>query len=340
MAWLPIATTVGSALLQNGANQSAQQAQSDAQARALAQYLGIDVPDIVDQQLNLQQYQSAGTLDPALEQALTQGDTALAGVSTDPSLRQSQMEALQSIAGLASGNPSQADLAGYELARQNSAAEMQAKQNQILQEMQQRGQAGSGAELLAKLTGAQSGTQMLQQAQLQQAKDMQAARLAALAQQSNMASNVRNQDYSEAANTAKARDAIAQFNAQNSQAVNSRNTAAKNTAQAANLANAQQIANSNTGTMNSQQQYNKQLQQQQFQNQMNLAAAKAGQYNAQGTAAAQQGANQSAMIGQIGQGLNTALSGYFNSPDNKSTAPTNNGVSAQVTQFDPNKFTP
>lgn len=145
-----IAAPVVGGILGNQAAQGSLNEAAAARAAALAQFANIDLPTLESQLLNLQQYQSAGTLDPALEQALQLGDTSLAGVSTDPRLRQSQMQALESIAGLASGNPTQADLAGYELARQNAAAEVQAKNNQVLQEMAQRGQAGSGAELLAK----------------------------------------------------------------------------------------------------------------------------------------------------------------------------------------------
>lgn len=157
----------------------------------------------------------------------------------------------------------------------------------------------------------QSGAQMLQQAELEQAKAMQQARLAALQQQSSMASSLRGQDYEQAANLAKARDAIAQFNAQNSAQVNAANTQAKNTAQAANLQNAQQISSANTGLMNQQQAQNKGLIQQQFQNQMALAQGKAGQYNNQANAAQNQAANTASMYGTIGQGIGTGLTGLI-----------------------------
>ena len=305
-----IAAPIIGGMIGNSQAQGSLDAANQARQQALAQYLGIDIPTLESQMLNLQQYQSAGTLDPILEQLVQQGDTALAGVSTDPRLRQEQMSALESIAGLASGNPTQADTAGFELARQNAAAEMQAKNNQVLQEMAQRGQAGSGAELLAKLKNNQSGAQMLQKVQLEQAQAMQQARLAALQQQSNMASNLRNQDYGEASNLAKARDVIANFNAQNAQSVGARNVAAQNQAQAGNLQNAQQISSANTGLLNQQQTHNKGLQQTQFQNQMQRANGIAGQYGNQAIGNQQQAANTAAMWGNIGQGIGTGLTGF------------------------------
>lgn len=310
----------------------------NARAQALAQYLGISVPEAADMMINLQQYQSAGTLDPVLEQLITQGDTSMAGISTDPRLRQQQMAALDQYTQLAQSGATPADMAGFELARQNAAAEMQAKNNQILQEMQQRGQGGSGAELLAKLKGSQSGTQLLQQAQLEQAQAMQQARMAALAQQANLGSSIRQQDYGEQADLARARDAIANFNAQNSQAVQSRNVGSQNTAQAGNLANRQNIANLNTETMNKQQIHNQGLKQQQFQNQMQLADAKAGQYGNAAAAAQQQAGQTAGMWAGIGQGVGTGLAAFANKPSGNVQVPNNVGGTSSMVPFDPSKF--
>lgn len=297
-----------------GAGEAAQDREAADRARreALLQYSTIDLPSMEQQLLNLQQYQSQGTLDPYLEQLISMGPSAMEQVSTDPRLRQEQMSALESIANLAQGNPQQGDLAGYELARQNVAGELNAQNNSVLQNMQQRGMAGSGAELLAKLKNNQSGAQMLQEAQLKQAQDMQAARMQALQAQSSMASNLRNQDYGEASNLAKAKDAIAQFNAQNAQGVNSRNTATQNNAQAGNLTNAQNIANLNTETQNKQQIHNKGLVQDKFNNQMTLANAKAGQYGNQASAADTKAGQTASMWAGMGQGVGTGLAAYAN----------------------------
>lgn len=304
-----LAPVVGGAIGAGQAQGSVNDA-NRARANALAQYMNISVPEAEDMMLNLSQYQSQGQLDPALEQIMSLGDTALAGVSTDPRLRSEQMSALDSYSNLAKTGMSAADQAGFELARQNAAGEMQAKNNQVLQEMQQRGQGGSGAELIARLNANQSGSQMLQNAQLEEAKMAQQARMAALQQQANLASSLRDQDYSEAAKLANSRDAIANFNAQNSQNVQSRNVAAQNNAQQGNLANKQNIANMNTDTLNKQQIHNKGTAQQKFENDMALAGGKAGQYGQQANAAQQQAANTAGMWAGVGQGVGTAASAF------------------------------
>lgn len=312
-----VAAPIIGGLMGQDAARKEQQAADAARQQALAQYANISLPDMEQMKLNLQQYQNAGQLDPYLQQAVQQGDTSLAGISGDPRLRNEQMAALSQIANVAQGNPQAGDLAGFELARQGAAGEMQAKNAQVLQDMAQRGQAGSGAELLAKLKSDQSGAQMLQQAQLQQAQAMQQARMQALQQQASMAGNIRNQDYGEASNLASARDAIARFNAANAQNVQGSNVNAQNVAQAGNLQNRQNVANMNTQTMNNQQISNKQLPQQGFNNQMQLAGAKAGQYGNMASTNDTRAGQQAGMWAGIGQGVSTGLGGIASAYGNK-----------------------
>lgn len=282
----------------------------NARKEALSQFAAINAPSIQDMLLNLEEYQSAGTMNPLLENLVSRGPSGFENIQEDPRLRAQQMQALEQMAGLASGQPSSADMASFELARRNVAGDTQAKQQQILQEMQARGQGGSGAELMARLKGAQAGADRLSQAQMEEAKLMQNARMQALMQQGNMSQQIRAQDYNKSQDLAQAQDAISAFNAQNAQGVNSRNTGTQNDAQRMNLTNAQNIANSNTGMRNEQQAHNKNLNQTNFNNQMNLAGARAGQYNNQAAASQAQAAGIAGMWSGIGQGVGSGLNAY------------------------------
>jgi hypothetical protein len=337
-AALPV---IGGLIGQDQAKGQLEAAQA-ARQQALAQYANIHSPDIQSQLLALQQYQNAGQLNPALQQTFGLNGTAQSDVSTDPRLKADQMSALSSIGNIAQGNLKPSDMAGYELARQNAAGELNAQNNSVLQNMQERGQAGSGAELLARLKNDQSGTSMLQNAQLQQAQAMQQARISALAQQANMATNVRGQDFTEQSNLAKAKDAIAQFNAQNSQQVAAASANAKNSAQQFNLTNAQNVNNMNTESANKEQIANKGLQQTQFNNQLGLANAKAGQYNANAGASQTQAGNTAGMWAGIGQGAGTGLAGlgklFGNSnPTAVSSATPGNSAGSSIA-FDPKSY--
>lgn len=305
-----VAAPVIGGMIGNQAASGQRDAANAARAQALAQYSGISVPDQEQQRLSMNMLQYLGDYNPQSETALNMGPTAMNNVSTDPRLQQAQMSALQQLSGLASGKPQEGDLAAFELARRNAAQESQAKQQQIIQEMQARGQGGSGAELIARLKSAQSGADSLQQAQLQQAQAMQQARIQALANQSAMAGQVRGQQYGEQSDLARAKDVISQFNIQNQQNVGQRNVTGANQAGLRNLETRQQMGNQNVGLQNQQQMYNKNLAQQQFQNQLNLAGAKAGQYGGQAQAADTAAAQQAAMWSGIGQGVGTGVAAY------------------------------
>jgi hypothetical protein len=287
-------------------------AADEARKQALAQFANIEVPDIEKQKLLLQEYQLTGQMTPELEALINMGPTAMENISVDPRLRAEQMSALEAMSGLAEGGISPADAAAFEMARRNSAAEAQAKEGQILQNMQQRGQGGSGAELMARLQANQSGADRLQQAQLEEAKAMQNARMAALTQQANMSGQLRSQDYGEQSNLAKAKDLINQFNTQNAQGVQQRNVGSRNSAQLTNLQNQQNTANMNTDLRNKQQIHNTGLQQQQFGNRMQLAGAKAEMYQGESQAQNKQAAQTAGMWAGVGQGIGTGVAGYAN----------------------------
>lgn len=320
MSWATVAAVaapVVGGLIGGSSASKERKAAEAARAQALAQFAGISLPDLEAMKLNPELFSSAGNLTPEMIQLITQGDTALQDVSVDPRLRSSQMSALDQISGISSSGMSEGDQAAFELARRNAAAEAQAKQGQILQNMAQRGQSGSGAELAASLANAQGSADRLQQAQLEEAKARQQARMAALSQQANMAGSLRNADYSEQSNLANARDAISRFNAQNSQQVAQANTGARNNAQTTNLQNDQNIRNQNVTTNNMAQANNKNLLQQQFQNQMNLAGARSNALTGNANAADQRAGQTAGMWAGIGQGVGTAINAYANKKDEK-----------------------
>ncbi len=312
MAWIaPVVAGVASLAGSAAANSEAKKARN-AQKNALAQFAGVELPNIDDQKVFYDQMTSAGQMSPELEAALALDPSAMEGVSTDPRLKHAQMNALAQLGGIAETGMSPADQAAFELARRSAAQENQAMQGQIMQNMQARGQGGSGAELIMKLKGAQSSADAMQAAQLEQAKQQQAARMQALNQVGSLSSQIQNQDFNQASQVAQAKDMINKFNVQNQQNTNNQNVASKNAAQMANLQNQQQIMNSNTGIRNSQQDKNKSLIQQDYNNRIAKASGMAGQYNGIAQTNTQNAANTAAMYGQIGQGLGTAVGGYFN----------------------------
>jgi len=131
-----------------------------------------------------------------------------------------------------------------------------------------------------------------------------------------MSSAMQQQQFGQEADKARAADIINQFNVANAQQVSRENVGSKNQAGLRNLSEQQRLAENAANVRNQQQQFNKGLVQQQFQNQMGLAGAKAGIYGNMANQQAQAGANTAAGIAGIGQGTGTILAGML-SPSKK-----------------------
>lgn len=180
-------------------------------------------------------------------------DTALSMVKEDPELAKSQEMALQGIEERAQEGLTAEDRARYDELRRMAASEDSARQESILADMAQRGTLGSGSELAARLSSSQAGADRRAQGATQLAADASKARMDALSASGNLAANMSQSRYQRDANVAQARDNISQFNT----SVAARDTAAR-----------RQQEQEKTNLGNFQQQYNKELGQRDFDNQM------------------------------------------------------------------------
>jgi hypothetical protein len=265
----------------------------------------IGIPSVEAQQLALEKYRSAGKLTPELEQFFQQTDSKLNDIQVDPSLKQAQMSGLSKLQQVVDDGgmmlEDKANLAGI----QNSIdASERGSREAILSNARQRGMSGSGLELAAQLQGQQAAATRSSTEGLNTAAQAQKRALDALMQRSQMAGDIRGQEYGEQSDAAKAQDLINQFNTRNRQDVQQRNVAERNAAQQYNLGNDQRIMDANTGLSNQQQVHNKGLIQSEFDNKMAKTSAA---NNARAGAANQHNANakntQETWTG-IGQGIN------------------------------------
>ena len=279
---------------------------------ALEEFRRIKTPNIEEQKLDLENYQYLADLMPMLEGVETLGPSGYEQISVDPRLKAEQMSALEKLSGLSESGLTPADIAALEQVRRGAASEAEAKQGQILQEMQQRGQGGSGAELIARLKAAQSGADRQSAEGLEIAKMAQQRALEALSQSANLAGSLRGQEYNEQSDLAKARDIVNRFNTENRQSVQQRNVGTQNQAQQFNLQNRQNMANQNVGLRNQQQQYNKELLQQQFQNQLQRAQGISGQLGNLATVNQQNAGRIAQQYAAIGQGIDQGLASIIN----------------------------
>lgn len=284
-----------------------------ARENALSQWTGLNAPDIASQQLNLANFQNAGDYQAALEAAQGMGPSAMEGIQVDPRLAQAQMDALQQISQTGQMGMTPGEQAALRDAQRQAAAMAQAKTAQIQDQFARQGMGGSGASLAAQLQAAQSSADRASQNSNQIAQSAEQNALNARMQGASLAGQMSGQQFGQQSDVAKAKDYINQFNTQNQQNVQQRNVAAGNAAALRNLTNKQSIANQNTGVQNAQQEHNKGLIQQQFNNQTALASGRAGQYAGIAGQANQQAGRTADMYAGIGRGVDTGVGAYMNS---------------------------
>lgn len=303
-----IGTTVLGGVLGAEEGRKGRRASRQASERALQQFQGIDIPDSEKMKLYLEGLQQVGEYDPILEEYIALQPSAMEEIQVDPRLAESQIDVLSALEQIVGqGGMTDADLAALEMTRRNVAQEEAARQNAIMQNLQQRGIAGSGSELATRLMSSQASADRNLQQDLQTQQIAQQRALQALAQQGQLATQLRQQQFGEQTDVASARDVVNRMNLQNQMQTQRQNVSARNQAQLQNLAERQRIADANVGVRNEQQALNKRLAQQEFENKMRLASGKASAYGAQAQQATQNAAQQTGMISDITKGVTTGI---------------------------------
>ena len=239
--------------------QSTAQGGYDAQKAAILGYMDkldkVGMPPDQSALLILDQFQQAGILTPQLEQAIQDSTTQFQNIKRDESTRQFQVNALKQMAQYGRAGLTPDEAAEMRKARQGVQQDLEAKQQQIIQNLAARGQGGAGAEIAARLGASQAAADR-QSEESDRVSALAAQRaLQAIAAQSSMAQQLRGQDYGEEAAKAEAMDQMQRFNVQNQIGWQQRNVGAQNQAQAANLQNLQRIKDANVSQSN-QEKYN------------------------------------------------------------------------------------
>lgn len=283
------------------------------QREAMDAIKNVDIPKLQKIQVLLQPYKEAGMLTPEMEQTIFQPDSVMSQISTDPRLKSAQFAALDKLAEQSHGGLSMQDRSALDEIMRNNAVQEHGTEQAIMQNMQERGQGGSGAELAARLSASQNATNRASSQGLQVGATATQRALEAIANQGSMATNMRNQDFGEQSDKAKAQDVINHFNAANRQSVISRNTASTNTANAANLANKQDIMNRNTDVANQQSRADAAAAQQDYQNRINKASGTAGAASNYGNFLANQDARSDQKFAGVMNGLSSAAGAFATS---------------------------
>lgn len=240
----------------------------DLMDEAYKQMADMGMPPDLSQAILLQKFKEAGILSPEMEQEIKLTPSRVAGITEDPSLRDTQQNALERLTQVSKGGLRPEDRAAYNQLRSESEKALQGKIGQIQQGFQAKGQGGQGAELAAQLQASQEGANRMSAQGDQISADASKRALEALSTSGQMAGQVRAQDFDVARTKAAADDDFQRFNAANSMAIQSRNIAAKNAAQMQNLQNKQDIMNKNTMQSNQELARQNEAKRQYYQDQM------------------------------------------------------------------------
>jgi hypothetical protein len=293
----------------------AQRQQMELIRQSINDLQAIGIPPVEAQQLALEQYKSAGQLSPELEQAFSQGNSGLNDISTDPRLKEAQLNALTELQGIGqSGGMRLSDQAAAQQAMGDIQSKERGSREAIEQSLREKGRFGGGDELAMKLANQQNSATNANQVGLGLAGQAQQNALQALMQGGQLGGQMQGQEFNQQAQQKAAQDAINRFNAQNSQEVAMRNAQAKNQSQQMNLANMQNLMNQNTGLSNYQQEFNRGLLQKNYNNELGKASAMANARAGQASQIGNYGNQQAQMWGGIGNSVGQGIAAYAASP--------------------------
>jgi hypothetical protein len=278
--------------------------------KAAKLYDDIALPDIEQQKLLLQKYVEEGRLSPEQAEAYLVNNNAVDSMDLDSVGKNAQLSALDQLSEIGNeGGLTASDKARLQRIDTDEQTAARGAREAILQNAQARGAGGSGLEMLAQLTNAQDSATRKSQRDLDVAGMAQERALQALQSAGQLGGNINQQQFGQQKSIADSKNEIAKFNAANSQQVGLANTGANNAAQAANLANRQNISNANVDQANKQQQYNKELDQTKFSNEMTKATGQSNAFNQQAAQANAARASDQGLFGTIlGAGATIAKS--------------------------------
>lgn len=304
MSWGAAVAVIGSSLVGNAASNSSNKSATKKLKQMMEQYSRVQVPTVEDQQLLLEEFQSAGLLTPEMESVILQGESAFNNVQEDPRLRDAQLQALTKLQEVSDSDGLDFQ-AKNKLNQAKNEASQWAKGNReaIQQSFERRGQGGSGQELAAQLLNSQSGANRVANDSFNVAALAEERALQSLMGLNDIGGNVRKQDFDIAARKAEATDNIRRFNTEVINQAAAANVDRVNNARAANLQNKQNLMNSNTDLRNKQQEHNKNLIQQRYQNELARLDGMSGNTRTLAEVDLKRGQQQSEMWGGIGQGV-------------------------------------
>jgi hypothetical protein len=291
---------------------------SDASAemeKALQDIQGVATPTADEMKYQIQKLVQAGVITPEMAQTYLQNPNALASENIDQTGTQAQQEAISGLLGAANeGGLNPAEQAQMQQIVQGLNTQEKGANDAIIQRQAERGALTGGETLAAQLEGNQAADVNANQLGAATAGNAYNQMLQELTSAGSLGSGLQGQENTQANTVAAATNAINQFNAAQQQQEENLNVGNKNTAQAENVQNLQNIENTNVGNENAYSQYQAQLPQEIYSDEMQKAAAEAGVSENAADLATTQGGQNAGLLGGLLGTAGTVIGSIYGGP--------------------------
>lgn len=336
MAGGMVASQIVGGMMASSAQKKAMAQEAALREAALGIANALKIPTAEAEKLVLQSPELVWEFIPEEEKAILLEGTKMSEIEVDPRLKQAEMEALEGLRERSTGGLTDADIAGFSQLRRKTAAEAEARDSRILQNMAERGILGSGAELASR----QSSSQQAMLAQSEEAdrlaQSIAQAKMQALGQLGTYSSGLREQEFGEQSQVASAEDIIAKFNALQQSETQQRNIAARNIAEQSKQTLKQQLETDRINAANQIAQWDAEAAGRKFERESQKAGLQIGTLGGMASAAGTAGQQKAQSYQQLGSGVSSVIGSvygaYASSPEKSTkTTPTN----TQATTYSP-----
>lgn len=272
-----------------------------------------EAPDLSKIQIIYDQFKRAGVLTPEVETALNLQASKVSQIQEDKSLREAQIGALEGLKQRGKVGLTPEERAELNKVRKDVQRDVEAKRQQILQNLAARGMGGSGQELASQLQASQSGAERASEEGDRISAIASQRALQALTQSGQLGGQIRGEDFDIEKAKASAEDEIARFNLANAVSRQQRNVDRSGRAQEMNLAALQKAQDANIQMVNQEKLRQVEAKRQYWQDQLARAQARAGVRTGSVAPAYRQEAQQTAQMWQgIGSGVGAGLGALGN----------------------------
>lgn len=310
MPWVAAIAAVAGGVIGNMSSAADRAAAQAAAKMAFTEIQNVGAPPDLSGEILLKYLASVGVLTPEMEHEVKRGVAQV--ISEDPTLRDSGMKSLDGLEARSKTGLTAEDRAAYNAIRSKVQGDVEAKRQQIMQNFMARGQGGSGAELASALSANQSGADRASEEGDRISADASKRALEALVAGGQLSTQMRGQDFQVAKANADYQTRINEFNDMNAINRQTRNTAARNSAAATNLAEKQRIADYNTQLANAETQRQQAAKRQYWQDSMARGTAMANAHMGQATQYNNNANDTAKTWAGVGAGVSAGVGAYAN----------------------------